>query len=296
MIDLHMHTSHSDGTDSVQELLLKAQMDKLEIISITDHDSIDAYKDLENKQIRSLYSGKIITGTELKTHYNGVPIEILGYGIDYNKLRIHKMDIYNLQVEGLEEYKRIGKKLGMIFDNEISVSKTDSSRKFASFVFASEILKYKENRKILFSIGPECDATTFYRIHASNKNSIFYCDETKNYMSLEETISRIHEAGGLAFLAHPLIYPYDNENKIEEIEKILINYNLDGLECEYPLFNNDERNSLKELAKKYNKYMSGGTDYHAKNKPNINIGTGIEGNINISKNLIDNWINKVKLI
>lgn len=294
MIDLHIHTNYSDGTDTVEELLLKGEKEKLEIISITDHDSVDAYKDLENKNIRSLYSGKIITGTELKTHYNGVSIEVLGYGIDYKKLKIHKMDMYSMQVKILEEYKRLGKSLGMIFDTNISVSKTDPKRKFAGIVFASEILKSEENKKILFSIGPECDSTTFYRVHGSNKNSIFYYDETNDSISLEETINRIHEAGGIAILAHPLLYPY--ENKLEEIEKMLISYDLDGLECEYPLFDNNERNSLKELAKKYNKYMSGGTDYHAKNKPNIEMGTGIEGNINISKHFIDDWIDKVKFI
>jgi len=296
MIDLHMHTSYSDGTDTVEELLLKAQKEKLEIISITDHDSIDAYKDLENENIRNLFSGKIITGTELKTHYNGVPIEILGYGIDYKKLRIHKMDMYNIQVKALEEYKKIGKRLGIIFDPSILVSKTDTRRMYASYVFSSEILKHEENKKILFSLGPECNELTFYRVHASNKKSIFFYDESENYISLEETINRIHEAGGIAILAHPLLYPFESENKLEEIEKILLNYELDGLECEYPLFDDNQRNSLKELAKKHNIYISGGTDYHAKNKPNIDLGTGIEGNINISKYLIDDWIEKVKII
>lgn len=296
MIDLHMHTKYSDGTDSVEELLVKAEKEKLEIISITDHDSIDAYKDLEDKNIRNLYSGKIIVGTELKTHYNGIPMEVLGYGIDYKKLRIHKMEIYDIQVKVLEEYKKRAQKLGMIFDENISISKTDSSRKFASFVFAVEILKYEKNKKILFSMGPECDASTFYRVHTSNKNSIFYYDESENYISLEETINRIHEANGIAILAHPLLYPYDNENKIEEIEKMLVNYQFDGLECEYPLFNENERNSLKKLSKKYNKYMSGGTDYHGQNKPNINIGTGIQGNINIPKHFINEWIDKMKII
>ena len=73
-------------------------------------------------------------------------------------------------------------------------------------------------------------------------------------------------------------------------------YDLDGLECEYPLFSIEDREKLKQIVKKYNKYMSGGTDYHAKNKPTIEIGLGIDKNINIDKNLIEDWINKVKLI
>ena len=296
MIDLHMHTLHSDGTDTVEELLINAENHGLEIISITDHDSVDSYKIIEDKSVRNLFSGKIIVGTELKTHYNGIPIEVLGYGVDYNTLRIHKMNMQKIQENALKEFKRKGKELGFKFDDNISIDINNPRRRFASFTFALEIFKYEENKKLLFSMGPECDEATFYRVHASNKNSVFYSDETMYYISFEETIKRIHEAGGLAFLAHPLLYPYENNNKFDEIEKILKNYQLDGLECEYPLFNGEEREKLKAICKKYNKYISGGTDYHAKNKPNIEIGKGIDGNIQIEKELIDNWIDKVKLI
>ena len=296
MIDLHMHTLHSDGTDTVEELLTNAENHGLEIISITDHDSVDSYKILEDEKIRKLFSGKIIIGAELKTHYNGIPIEVLGYGVDYKTLRIHKMDLQMIQENALKEFKRKGKELGFKFDDSISIDVNNPRRRFASFTFAIEIFKYEENKKLLFSMGPECDEATFYRVHASNKNSVFYSDETMYYISFEETIKRIHEAGGLAFLAHPLLYPYENDNKFDEIEKILKKYELDGLECEYSLFNEKERAELKSLCRKYNKYISGGTDYHAKNKPNIEIGRGIDGNIQIGKKLIEDWINKVKLI
>lgn len=294
MIDLHVHTNKSDGTDSVEELLEKAEKEKLEIISITDHDSVDAYYDLENEKIRNKFSGKIIIGAELKTFYKGVPIEILAYGIDYKKIKIHKIKMYELQKKILEEYKQIGKKIGLKFNENIFISETDSMKKFASFTFASEILQYEENKRILFSIGPECDAATFYRVHASNRDSIFYYDESKESISLEETLNRIHDAGGIAFLAHPYLYPYKNKEEI--IEEIVKDFDIDGLECEYPLFSKEERDWLKTLAQKYNKYMSGGTDYHAKNKPNILLGKGIDENINITKDLIELWINKVKTI
>lgn len=296
MLDLHVHTRFSDGTDTVEELLINAENKNLEIISITDHDTTQAYNYLEKEYIRNLFSGRIIVGVEMKAYYNGVPVEVLGYGIDYNKIKLHKTDVYIMQIKFLEEFKKIGKRIGLIFDENISVSKTDPSRKFASVVFATELLKYKENENSLLSIGPRFDANSFYRVHSSNKNSIFYVDESEGGIPLNQAIGEIHNAGGLAFLAHPLVYPFDNKNKFEEIEEILKNYDLDGLECEYPLFSNDEREHLKKIAIKYNKYISGGTDYHAKNKPNIQIGTGINENLNIEKELIENWLHKVKLI
>ena len=139
MIDLHMHTNNSDGTDSTEELLLNAEKNKLNIISITDHDSIEAYYDIEKNNLRNL-------GAELKTHYNKVPIEVLAYGVDYTKLKIKKIEMYDIQVVALEEFKRRGKKLGLKFDDTIQISKTDNMRKFASFTFATEIFKYEDYR------------------------------------------------------------------------------------------------------------------------------------------------------
>ena len=119
MIDLHIHTIYSDGTDSVEELLKKAEDKQLEVISITDHDEVGSYFELEkDKKLRNLYSGKIIIGAELKTVWNRVPIEILAYGIDYKKLRIHKINMKELQKEVLEKLKKVARDLGLIYDEK----------------------------------------------------------------------------------------------------------------------------------------------------------------------------------
>ena len=68
MIDLHMHTKYSDGTWSVEETLRKAQKIGLNTISITDHDSVAAHKELaENDAYKSIFTGKIIPGVEFST-------------------------------------------------------------------------------------------------------------------------------------------------------------------------------------------------------------------------------------
>lgn len=290
MIDLHTHTNISDGTDTVKELLENANNINLEVLSITDHDTTDAYYDVI--KLRDLFKGIIIPGVELKAYYDGMPLEVLGYGIDHTKININRNAVFDMQVDCLEEFKNIGRSLGLKFDENIQVSKTDSRRKYASFTFAEELLKHKENESILLSIGPMFTQTEFYRVHASNKKSIFYYDESKLGITIEKAIDMIHNAGGLAFLAHPLIYPYEKD-KFEEIEHILKTYNLDGIEVDYPLFTQNDRIKLREIAKKYNKYISGGTDYHANNKPDIKLGTGIENNMTITKEDIKEWLNKV---
>ena len=293
MIDLHTHTCVSDGTDTPQEILTNAETTKLEILSITDHDTTEGYKNI--KELRNLFSGIIIPGVELKAFYDGIPVEVLGYGIDPSKINVNRDNVFEMQIDCLNEFKERGRKLGLKFDENIEVSKTDSRRKYASFTFADELLKHKENESIILSIAPMFTQTEFYRIHASNKKSIFYYDESKFGISIEEAIDMVHNAGGLALLAHPLLYPYDKD-KFEAVEEIIKKYDLDGIEVEYPLFSEPDRNKLKELAKKYNKYTSGGTDYHAKNKPNIELGTGINNNMNLDKTLIEDWLDKVTTI
>ena len=87
MIDLHVHTTYSDGADSLIEVLKKAEEMELSYISITDHDNCNAYKELKNIDIKKYYTGTIIPGIEIKCGYKGRLIEILGYKIDTEKMQ-----------------------------------------------------------------------------------------------------------------------------------------------------------------------------------------------------------------
>jgi len=93
MVDLHIHSTHSDGSDTVLSILKKAQRVGLDVISITDHNSIGAYYEIEEYDfLKSVYKGKLITGTELLAVYKNNFIEILGYGFDRDKLKIKNVD------------------------------------------------------------------------------------------------------------------------------------------------------------------------------------------------------------
>lgn len=291
MIDLHLHTNHSDGTDSVEELLINAEKSNLDIISITDHDTIDAYKEIENnRNLLNLYKGKLITGVELKAIYNNFNIEVLGYGFDYNKLIIRKADNEKVQKENLEYFKSVAKKFGFKIDYSIQTDKENPTKRWGAMVFANELIRYPENLERLKELGEkDFREGNFYRDGESNRNSIFYIDTSKYYPTIDQVIQDIHDAGGLVFLAHPCIYPFDNTEK--EVENILMSTDIDGVECEYPLFSFEQRESMKTLCKKYNKYMSGGSDYHADFKPDVKLGIGINNNLNISKELVIDWIN-----
>ena len=89
MIDLHTHTAYSDGTDNLISLLKNAEKSKLEVLSITDHVTCQAYDELKNIDVKKYYSGKILKGCELYSTIEGQTVELLGYNIDtdiFNKL------------------------------------------------------------------------------------------------------------------------------------------------------------------------------------------------------------------
>lgn len=123
MIDLHSHTTYSDGSYNVLELLSEAQKNKLSLISITDHNTIQAHCELLDPNIRNKIAGEIITGIEITTTYKGETIEILGYGFNIETMQQFLEDnVLTFEEKQLKEYKLIKtqyKKIGVVFDEKI---------------------------------------------------------------------------------------------------------------------------------------------------------------------------------
>ena len=78
LVDLHTHSTKSDGTYTPNQLLQEAENKGIEILSITDHETVDAYYEIDKKN----FSGVIIPGIELRTSCFGIAIEFLGSGLD----------------------------------------------------------------------------------------------------------------------------------------------------------------------------------------------------------------------
>lgn len=289
MIDLHTHTKHSDGSSSTEELLKEAQKAGVKILSITDHDSITAYYDLKDYSTRTLFNGRIITGVEITTIYKGEVIEILGYNFDIKKMQEQlQKNVLSFEEKQLKEFELIKnhyRKIGVMFD-EANINfnpKTESSR----VAFVKEIKKYKENEKFfLYKESLETDKG-FTRNEIFNPKSPLYVDMSSLFPTLEKTLDMIHDADGYAFLAH--IYAY-SPNISKDIINIIKNYDLDGIECFYTTFTEEQSQFLVNLCIERNMYISGGSDYHGTRKTNHNIGTG-NNNLNIREELLNNWLN-----
>lgn len=288
MIDIHSHTTYSDGSFSVQDILKEAERVGLSLLSITDHNNIKAYQELKNSNIRNLFSGNIIPGVEISTTYKGETIEILGYGFDLEIMQnFLNSNVLTFEEKQLKEYELIKnqyKKIGVIFDeNNI---KFDSKKESSRVAFVNEIKRYPENKKFFLNEESINSDSGFTRNEVYNPKSQLYVDESSLFPSLEKTIDMIHQSGGLAFLAHTYAY---SSNIANELLNIVNNYDLDGLECFYTTFTDEQSNYLVKLCEERQMFMSGGSDFHGTRKINHNLGIG-RGNLNIDESVVQNWI------
>lgn len=281
MIDLHTHTNYSDGSDTTEQLLKKAEKVPLEILSITDHNTCEAYKDVKN------YQGKIITGCEFTTTFNGRLIEVLGYNFELNKINKFLNKHYNNKE--ITSYKIRDKIFNVLDKNGIIYNKKEilATKIKADFIESNiyfNVIKYKENYDKVENNMLKM-LSNFFREGLTNPNSLLYVDYTEFYPSIEKIICEVHNAGGLVFLAHPFQYKINN---IEEFLDEIFSTELDGLEAHYTKFTKEQTNFLLDYAKKNNLLISGGSDYHGKNKTNHNIGTG-NNNLEIDKSILKDW-------
>ncbi len=292
MVDLHVHSKYSDGTDDYVDIFKKAESRGIKFLSITDHDNCNFYRKISNINISEYYSGKIINGIELKTVVKGVPIELLGYGINVEYINNKIDEIYTSKREkDFTIMKRLYKnclKLGVRVDKNV-IENYDDSYKYATTYLHQNITSYEENRKFISSDRAWNDSTSFYRKYMSNPNSQFYISNEDLLPECSKIINLIKEAGGLVFIPHIYIYG-ENSNSI--LEELTNNYEIDGIECYYSHFTNDQSEYLVNYCKKRGLHISGGSDYHGLNKNGIELGSGF-GNLNIPDNIVDNWIDKV---
>ena len=291
MIDLHMHTTYSDGTYSVTQILQEAERQGLKYISITDHDRCLAYKELKEIDIKKYYSGKIISGIEIKCAYKGRLIEVLGYNYDTEKMQKWINEYYKDKQRDVIQTKYFNilydacMKLQLKLDAKEKI-KWNPNNDWASFTIYNEIKKYEENKEKLPQDLWE-DFTTFTKKYCGDLNSVFHIDKSNDYPTLDVAIKAIKDCGGKALMAHIFIYKWAI-NKEELIQDIMKNYDIDGFECYYTKFTPEQIEYIVNLCKTNNLLMSGGSDFHGENKPDIKLGVG-KGNLQISEQIIQNW-------
>ena len=262
IIDLHVHSTASDGTYAPAEAAELAKKIGLSAIALTDHDTIDGLEEFQ--ETGKALDIETIPGIEfaaLWPKYHRPEIHIVGLGFDPSHPALlermteikESRDIRNQKM--CEKLSSIGLHITLEEVTANAGGEIITRAHFANVLLQKGYIAKKED--------------AFSRYISTGLPG--YVE--REFLSPELCIRTIKEAGGAAILAHPTLYGMDLE-QLEELCEELIPYGLDGIECQYSTYSPAETKAITALAEKMHLLPSGGSDFHGKNKPNIHLGSG----------------------
>ena len=249
MVDFHMHTIYSDGTDDISAIVEKTKY--LSYFSITDHDSIESARYIMNN---GLDLPNYVSGVELSTRDLGDSVHILFYNYDIKSVALDEV----IDEIDMIRMKRLKERLSYLEkDFNIKLKNED-----LTYLYSLSNPTKPNIASILVKDGYA------ESVSVAIKKFLYHKLETKK---LESTfvLEKLKNEKGILVLAHPLGGIGEvriDRDKFKERLTRFIGYGLKGLECVYSLYNNEEQTFLMDLAKENNLIISGGSDYHGKNK------------------------------
>ncbi len=273
MIDLHTHTTISDGTLTPTELIHQAKKTELTAVAITDHDSIDGLEEAQREA--DWMDVPFIRGIEFSTTFGeNRLIHILGLGI-------------NTENEGFAQiytnYRRKrSEKLSHVFNKLQSMGIEIEPNAVKPFM-AGDFLDRQAIAKYLVAKG---------YTKSTKESWINYLDKVDyidgELIKPEDAFNAIHAGGGKAFLAHFHLKiglkGYSDEEARKHLKK-LKELGMDGMEYYYPSFSEEDKHRCATYIKDFDFDICGGTDFHGANRPHIKLGIG-EGDFNVPNELL----------
>lgn len=245
--DFHLHTTASDGKFSPKELVNMASKENIDIMSITDHDTI--YGVLEAVLEGEKLGIKVIPGLELSTLYYKENIHILGYFNDITQIDFKLKDY----LKDMNEYrtyrgKKIVENLDKFFNIKLNYEKILDD--------AEGIIARPHIAKAIIATGYNYKWDYIFK-NFIGENSPAYVPNKK--LSTEEGIKILKDHNALVVLAHPILI-----KNIDVAE--LLNMPFDGIEAIYSMNEPNDTKNFKALAKKHNKIITAGSDFHGMTK------------------------------
>lgn len=246
-IDLHLHSTYSDGTMTPAELVQEAVKQKIRAIAVTDHDTCQGTSEalVEGERL----GVEVISGIEISAYLDDTPLHILGYGFDHKDPDLFKR-LKNIQRHRDERNKNIATKLyamGItITDEELLRHSPDGQTgrpHFAALLIEKKIIKTM-NEAFDIYLG---------------KDKLAYAP--RKMLMVQEAISMIRNAHGIAVLAHPL-----SIDRTLELHPMVLaqlkEYGLGGVEVFYPTHSKKIRQKLTDISRNLGLLITGGSDFH----------------------------------
>lgn len=266
IIDLHVHSTESDGTFTPEQVVLAAKEAGLSAFALTDHDTASGVVKAAPAALEC--DIELIPGIELSTQYE-IPtakkqskeVHIVGLYIDPSnpKLLAKTKEFRECRDSRNEKIVEALQKEGFDITMEKLIADNPDS-----VITRANIARYLYQHGMIKSVQEAFDK--------------YIGDGCKCYVGRfkitpMEAVELIHEAGGIAILAHPLLYGLSTvtlQCLIDDLKAV----GLDGIEAIYSSYTTGEEQLVKKLARENNLLISGGSDFHGENKPAIHLGTG----------------------
>ncbi len=259
-VDLHLHTTASDGVLSPSGVVRYAKAKGLQAIAITDHDTIEGCEEGLSEGERIGF--EVIPGIEISAEYSPGSMHILGFFLDIHHPLLNERLEYLQKARGERNPKMVARlnQLGIEVTYE-EVLKASGGGQVGRPHFANVLLE----KKVVRSFQEAFDRFL-------KKGAPAYVDKFR--FASKEALHFINEAGGVAVLAHPNTLGVNGYSELEKLIVRLADEGLKGIEVYYPEHSAVEVAQYKTLADKYSLVSTGGTDYHGIEKNELDIGVG----------------------
>lgn len=266
-IDLHIHTTYSDGAFSPEQVVDTALENNLDVIALTDHDNILSHKIANDYVKEKGYKLEIIPGVEINTIYKGYEVHILGYFMDTDN-----PDFVKLLKE--QQQARINQTTKIV---ELLNKKAGIRVKFddiKALVAPGGSIGRPHIARAITSAGGVANVMEAYSKYINDSSPVYV---TRKTVSPHDAVEIIYDAGGIPVFAHPI-----DVDISEKLIKELTGFGLRGIEAYHRKHSPAVVEYFSSLAEKYGLIITGGSDFHA---PSVNHGTILMG-----KNFVPSWV------
>ena len=266
-IDLHVHTTYSDGMLSPEEIVETALSCKLDCIAITDHDNVLSHQVALDYIHKNNYNLEVISGVEINTLFKGYEVHILGYFMDKNNSQFVEM-INAQQKARIEQTHKI---IELLAKKEGIRIKFEDVQKLVAPLGS---IGRPHIARAITSCGGSANIMEAYAKFINNNSDVYVERKT---VSPHDAVEIISEAGGIPVFAHPI-----DVDIADSLTQELVNYGLRGIEAYHRKHSPAAVEHFSTLAEQFGLIVTGGSDFHA---PSLNHGTILMG-----KNFVPDWI------
>ena len=270
-VDLHVHTTCSDGTDTPAQVVRKAGELGLAAIAITDHDTTSGVA--QAQAAGSELGLRVVSGIEISTEYEGREVHLLGYLLDPDSPSLKPVLEWTVN----DRNSRNEKMVALLQKDGYHISMEQLRAEHPGTVIGRPHMA----EALLRAGEVESIQDAFDRLLGEGKP---YC-LPRTYMPFPRAAEVIFSAGGVPVLAHPLQYGYDDAG-LEKLVKTAADCGAVGIEVYYSGYEEEQRRKLMNLGDRYGLIYTGGSDYHGTRKPHIHLGTGM-GQLQVPESVLD---------